>query len=121
MNLLSGLLPYGYLPSYAIDTHSNAFIVLKFFFKRIKTELSRSLFFLIYFNLIFKLYIIVLVLPNIKMNLPQVYMCIQVYRYTGIKRSPLNRCNDQSLTDRTELNSRFLLLWIWKAYSTLSA
>ena len=31
------------------------------------------LFFLFYF--IFKLYIIVLVLPNIKMNLPQVYMC----------------------------------------------
>ena len=31
------------------------------------------LFFLIYF--IFKLYIIVLVLPNIKMNPPQVYMC----------------------------------------------
>ena len=31
-------------------------------------------FFLFYF--IFKLYIIVLVLPNIKMNPPQVYMCI---------------------------------------------
>ena len=31
------------------------------------------LLFLIYF--IFKLYIIVLVLPNIKMNPPQVYMC----------------------------------------------
>ena len=31
------------------------------------------LFFLFYF--IFKLYIIVLVLPNIKINLPQVYMC----------------------------------------------
>ena len=30
---------------------------------------------LIFFFLIFKLYIIVLVLPNIKMNLPQVYMC----------------------------------------------
>ena len=28
-----------------------------------------------FFNLIFKLYIIVLVLPNIKMNPPQVYMC----------------------------------------------
>ena len=27
------------------------------------------------FNFIFKLYIIVLVLPNIKMNPPQVYMC----------------------------------------------
>ena len=31
------------------------------------------IFFLFYF--IFKLYIIVLVLPNIKMNPPQVYMC----------------------------------------------
>ena len=31
--------------------------------------------YLFYFNFIFKLYIIVLVLPNIKMNPPQVYMC----------------------------------------------
>ena len=28
-----------------------------------------------FFNFIFKLYIIVLVLPNIKMNPPEVYMC----------------------------------------------
>ena len=34
-----------------------------------------SLFFLFFLNFIFKLYIIVLVLPNIKMNPPQVYMC----------------------------------------------
>ena len=37
-----------------------------------------NLFFLhmvFFFNFIFKLYIIVLVLPNIKMNPPQVYMC----------------------------------------------
>ena len=33
----------------------------------------QNVFFLFYF--IFKLYIIVVVLPNIKMNLPQVYMC----------------------------------------------
>ena len=32
-------------------------------------------FFFLKFYFIFKLYIIVLVLPNIKMNLPQVYMC----------------------------------------------
>ena len=32
-------------------------------------------FFLIFFYFIFKLYITVLVLPNIKMNPPQVYMC----------------------------------------------
>ena len=31
--------------------------------------------FIFFFNFIFKLYIIVLVLPNIKMNPPQVYMC----------------------------------------------
>ena len=31
-------------------------------------------FFFFFFNFIFKLYIIVLVLPNIKMNPPQVYM-----------------------------------------------
>ena len=31
--------------------------------------------FIIFFNFIFKLYIIVLVLPNIKMNPSQVYMC----------------------------------------------
>jgi len=36
-------------------------------------ELQEIAFF--FFNLIFKLYIIVLVLPNIKMNPPQVYMC----------------------------------------------
>ena len=34
-----------------------------------------SLTLLFFFNFIFKLYIIVLVLPNIKMNPPQVYMC----------------------------------------------
>ena len=38
-----------------------------------KQVLCRFVFFLFYF--IFKLYIIVLVLPNIKMNPPQVYMC----------------------------------------------
>ena len=32
-------------------------------------------FFFLFFNFIFKLYRIVLVLPNIKMNPPQVYMC----------------------------------------------
>ena len=32
-------------------------------------------FFFFFFNFIFKLYIIVLILPNIKMNPPQVYMC----------------------------------------------
>ena len=36
---------------------------------------KRLLFYFILFYFIFKLYIIVLVLPNIKMNLPQIYMC----------------------------------------------
>ena len=41
------------------------------------------LFFLIFF--IFKLYIIVLVLPNIKMNPPQVFSLIEVYlTYMGM-------------------------------------
>ena len=35
----------------------------------------KSLFIFFKFYFIFKLYIIVLVLPNIKMNPPQVYMC----------------------------------------------
>ena len=41
-------------------------------------DLIKILFIFIYFfkfYFIFKLYITVLVLPNIKMNLPQVYMC----------------------------------------------
>ena len=38
-----------------------------------KKRMHYIFFFKFYF--IFKLYIIVLVLPNIKMNLPQVYMC----------------------------------------------
>ena len=40
-------------------------------------EVFNEIFTLFFFNfyLIFKLYIIVLVLPNIKMNPPQVYMC----------------------------------------------
>ena len=37
--------------------------------------LALFFFFSFFFNFIFKLYIIVLVLPNIKMNPPQVYMC----------------------------------------------
>ena len=32
-------------------------------------------FFFVFFYFIFKLYITVLVLPNVKMNPPQVYMC----------------------------------------------
>ena len=34
-----------------------------------------AMIFFFFFNFIFKLYIIVLVLPNSKMNPPQVYMC----------------------------------------------
>ena len=37
--------------------------------------MNYTFFFFFFFNFIFKLYIIVLVLPNIKMNPPQVYMC----------------------------------------------
>ena len=38
-------------------------------------RIDAFVFFFFKFNFIFKLYIIVLVLPNIKMNPPQVYMC----------------------------------------------
>ena len=44
-------------------------------FHHVKFEKRSVYFFLILF---FKLYIIVLVLPNIKMNLPQVYMCFNL-------------------------------------------
>ena len=47
-------------------THSS---ILFFFFSSVVFLLP------FFFNFIFKLYIIVLVLPNIKMNPPQVYMC----------------------------------------------
>ena len=42
-----------------------------------RERVTNSFFFLIFFKFyfIFKLYIIILVLPNIKMNPPQVYMC----------------------------------------------
>ena len=64
------------------SSHSN-FQVLAYFLKNkeIKPKISSFylfifLFFIMifFFNFIFKLYIIVLVLPNIKMNPPQVYM-----------------------------------------------
>ena len=48
--------------------HERVLTVIFFFF-----WLSHNFFF--FFNFIFKLYIIVLVLPNIKMNPPQVCMC----------------------------------------------
>ena len=47
----------------------------KFPFDSEGPEEACEAFYFIFFNFIFKLYIIVLVLPNIKMNPPQVYMC----------------------------------------------
>ena len=44
-------------------------------FKKIRATKRTFLFFFFKFYFIFKLYIIVLVLPNIKMNPSQVYMC----------------------------------------------
>ena len=50
--------------------------VLEFFQKKTSTRPSTSpSFFFFKFNFIFKLYNIVLVLPNIEMNPPQVYLC----------------------------------------------
>ena len=45
------------------------FFLVRFLFS------TRKCLYFFKFNFIFKLYIIVLVLPNIKMNPPQVYMC----------------------------------------------
>ena len=39
-----------------------------------------------YFYFIFKLYIIVLVLTNIKMNPPQVYTCVTICYYNNVKK-----------------------------------
>ena len=47
-------------------------------------------FFFILFYFIFKLYIIVLVLPNIKMNPPQVYMCYPSWTLYEIKVSGID-------------------------------
>ena len=49
--------------------------VISFKIKKCKSQFLSFLFFFFKFYFIFKLYIIVLVLPNIKMNPPQVYMC----------------------------------------------
>ena len=46
--------------------------------------IASSSFFFFKFYFIFKLYIIVLVLPNIKMNPPQVYMCSPSWKYSLI-------------------------------------
>ena len=48
-------------------------------------------FFLFKFYFIFKLYITVLVLPNIKMNLPQVYMCSPSWTLLPPHSIPLGR------------------------------
>ena len=52
---------------------------LKFSHKMVWTDklidLHEEFYFIYFFNFIFKLYNIVLVLPNIEMNPPQVYLC----------------------------------------------
>ena len=52
-------------------------IYFRLYFSSCTTKASKLVYFShsFFFNFIFKLYIIVLVLPNIKMNPPQVYMC----------------------------------------------
>ena len=54
----------------SISTHKHSWHIL-FWYKTIPMVLMNKT----VFNFIFKLYIIVLVLPNIKVNPPQVYMC----------------------------------------------
>ena len=58
----------------------NSYFFSFFFF--VRTYVVVALFF---FYFIFKLYIIVLVLPNIKMNPPQVYMCIILNNFLNDK------------------------------------
>ena len=60
-------LPPSLLPSF--------FIVILLVIGSLKTRSTLLVKFFFKFNFIFKLYNIVLVLPNIKMNLPQVYPC----------------------------------------------
>ena len=50
---------------------------------RMKRRKGQRWIFIFKFYFIFKLYIIVLVLPNIKMNPPQVYMCRDEFFRTG--------------------------------------
>ena len=50
-----------------------------------------SVLFIYFLNFIFKLYIIVLVLPNIKMNPPQVYMCSPSWTLLPPHTIPLDR------------------------------
>ena len=68
-----------------------------------------SFFFNFYF--IFKLYIIVLVLPNIKMNPPQVYMCH--FSFEGFRGSSVGQksaCSAGNLV----FQSLGFNLWVWK-------
>ena len=90
---------FGFFPSFSntgndttnIVAHEPLYTRIFFFFKK------RPLFFLI--NFIFKLYIIVLVLPNIKMNPSQVYIKMyQHQKYTIDRlffRKVLKDCNNQ--------------------------
>ena len=56
---------------------------------KIKDPLLSTFLFFFQFYFIFKLYIIVLVLPNIKMNPPQVYMYLPNFQHSSVRYCPL--------------------------------
>ena len=65
---------YAYIQAYLALLHFvDIFASRRFHGNPVMIKFVSNIFFLFYF--IFRLYITVLVLPNIKMNLPQVYMC----------------------------------------------
>ena len=59
--------------------------------RKFMSKLDCILFIFFLFSFIFKLYITVLVLPNIKMNPPQVYMCFIKQRHYFANESPLSQ------------------------------
>ena len=71
-----------------LDFRGNAF---NFSPLRIMFAVGLSSIAFIFFNFIFKLYTIVLVLPNIEMNLPQVYLCSASWTLLPPHTLPLGR------------------------------
>ena len=76
-------LPPSLLPSF--------FIVILLVIGSLKTRSTLLVKFFFKFNFIFKLYNIVLVLPNIEMNLPQVYPCSPSWTLLPPHTLPLGR------------------------------